>query len=590
MKMSHYFVETLREAPADIQFNSQQYLLRAGYFRPLAAGIYSYLPLGLRSLKKIEEIIRVEMAKIGALEISMPIVQPAELWKESGRWFKIDAELARFNDRNNREMVLGMTHEEVLADISRKMIHSYRQLPALVYQIQLKFRDDPRPRGGLIRAREFTMKDGYSLDSGFEGLDRQYRSNYQAYFNIFQRCGLDVVAVKSDSGIMGGSLAHEYMVLTSIGEDAILLCSHCHYSANRQVATFFKSPGIHESTLEIEQVATPECKTIAELADFLLIPTSKTAKAVFYMATMQTDPEIREQFVFAIIRGDMEINETKLARTIGANQLRPATEVEIRSVGAEPGYASPIGLSNILIVIDDIIPQSSNLVAGANLEGFHLKNVNYPRDFSADIIADIAAAQDHDLCIQCRSPLKMERAVEVAHIYKLDTDFSDTMGCLFQDESGEVKPIIMGSYGIGVGRLLSTIAEKYHDERGLRLPITIAPFQVHLINLHSRKGIDVSQFSEKIYRDLGSAGIEVLYDDREESAGVKFMDADLIGLPLRLTVSERSIQNGGVELKLRTKSDGGIFPIESITDVAISTITELIDEIENRLEEVPYYE
>lgn len=588
MKMSNYFIETERETPSEIQFPGQQFLLRAGYFRPLAAGIYTYLPFGLRCLRKIEGIIRSEMEKNGALEISMPLIQPAELWKESQRWYKIDAEMGRFIDRNSREMVLAMTHEEAVADLTRRLIHSYRQLPALVYQIQIKFRDDPRPRGGLIRTREFTMKDGYSLDTNSEGLDRQYKALYQAYFNIFRKCGMDVLAVKSDTGIMGGSLAHEFMVLTPIGEDTIFICNQCHYSANRQVASFAKSAHPRETSLPLEQIATPDCKTIDELADYLAIPKSKTAKAVFFMANMPGRDGYIEKFVFAVIRGDLEINEMKLARVLDTHKLRPATELEIKEIGAVPGYASPIGISNAMVVIDDSIPESVNLVAGANIQGYHLRNVNYPRDFSATYVADIASAQDGDLCAICQSPLYIERAVEVGHIYKLDSEFSNTMGCTFQDLNGQIKPIQMGCYGIGIGRVLSTIAEIYRDEHGLCWPISVSPFQIHLIYLRSRKGTDIDEISEKVYMDLISAGFEVLYDDRDVSAGVKFMDSDLIGLPIRLTISERSIKNGGGELKLRSDSESQIVPLESIVGTLRQTITQLFKELEDKLSAVIY--
>jgi prolyl-tRNA synthetase len=399
MKMSRLFSQTLREAPADAEVASHQLLVRAGFIRPLAAGVFSYLPLARRSLKKIEAILREEIEAIGGQEITMPIVNPADIWRETGRWYQIGAEMGRFVDRRGRDMALAMTHEEVVADLVRHEIRSYQQLPQLVYHIQTKWRDDPRPRAGLIRVREFTMKDSYSLDSSWEGLDKQYRAHYQAYFNIFHRCGLDVTAVASDTGMMGGQMAHEYMYLTPIGEDTLLLCDACHYAANRQIARFRKLPAQNETLLPIEKVATPECKTIEELANFLGVAKARTAKAVFMVATLSEGEKDIDRFIFAIIRGDMEVNETKLANALKAKELRPAREDEIRATGAEPGYASPVGIGKAgetgigekgLIVVDDMIPLSPNLVAGANEAGFHLRNVNYERDFTANLVADFS--------------------------------------------------------------------------------------------------------------------------------------------------------------------------------------------------------
>ncbi|MGE5220859.1 MAG: proline--tRNA ligase, partial [Omnitrophica WOR_2 bacterium] len=408
MRMSQLFSQTLRDAPSEAEITSHQLLLRAGFIRQLAAGVFSYLPLARRSLSKIEAILRQEIDAIGGQEISMPVVQPAEIWKESERWQTIDAELGRFKDRTGRDMVLAMTHEEALADLVRREVRSYRQLPQLLYHIQTKWRDDPRPRAGLIRAREFTMKDSYSLDADWEGLDRQYRNHYQAYFNIFRRCGLPVIAVGADVGMMGGELAHEFMYLTPIGEDTLLLCENCDYAANRQIATFRKKEPQIEQALPIARVATPNAKTIEDLANFLDVPKSKTAKAVFLIAEPQTrEADPQPFFVFAIIRGDMEVNETKLANAVAARSLRPATEEEIRAIGAEPGYASPVGLGlddnqiPLTVIVDDMIPSSPNLVAGANEAGYHLRNVNYGRDFKANWVADIANAQEGDACPRC---------------------------------------------------------------------------------------------------------------------------------------------------------------------------------------------
>ncbi len=595
MKLSQLFGQTLRDAPAEVEVPSHSLLMRAGFIRPLGAGIFTYLHLAKRSMMKIEAILRDEMDKIGGQEISMPVVQPAENWKETGRWYQIGSEMGRFKDKNEHDMVLAMTHEEVVSDLVRREIQSYKQLPRLVYHIQTKWRDDPRPRAGLIRVREFTMKDSYSLDADWDGLDKQYRAHYQAYFNIYHRCDLDVIAVKSDSGFMGGKLAHEFMYLSPIGEDTLLLCDSCSYTANRQVARFRKPPAVPEEMKPIEKVLTPDCKTIDDLATFLGVPRSKTAKAVFFMGAIPEGQELKEQFIFAIIRGDMELNETKLANAIGARDLRPAIEEEIISAGAVPGFASPISLNpvsltvkmekrvRVRVVLDDSIPISPNLVAGANESGYHLLNTNYPRDYAADIVTDIAAADEGAACPDCGNPLKVRRGVEVGNIFKLGTRYSDALGCTFLDQDGAQRPVIMGSYGIGVGRLLACIAEAHHDEHGLTWPITVAPFQVHLVLLRGKGTPQAEETADKLYADLQAAGIEVLYDDREDSPGVKFNDADLIGIPIRITVSERALSQGGVELKLRREPTKVIVPLGEIDARLRSVIQSLQGEIASKV-------
>jgi prolyl-tRNA synthetase len=559
--MSQLFSQTLREAPAEAEIASHQLLLRAGFIRQLAAGIFTYLPLARRILNKIEAIIRSEMEVIGGQEITMPVVHPADIWKETRRWYEIDAEMARFQDRSGRDMVLAMTHEEVVADLVRRQVHSYRQLPQMLFHIQTKFRDDPRPRAGLIRVREFTMKDSYSLDADWDGLDRQYRAHYQAYFNIFRRCGLPVMAVKADVGMMGGSMAHEFMYLTDIGEDTLILCKDCGFSANRQVAAFRKTLPEKETPLPVEKVATPGCKSIEELVNFLGVPKARTAKAVFLMATILVGEQKYERLIFAVVRGDMEVNETKLAHAVNAQFLRPATEAEIRAVGAVPGYASPVGLKNALVVVDDAIPLSPNLVAGANEDGFHLMNTNFGRDYQADRVVDIAAAQEGGACPACGFPLQAVRGVEVGNIFKLGTHYSEVMGCTYLDANGQSHPVVMGSYGIGIGRLMACIAEEHHDEYGLIWPVSVAPYPLHLVALAGKGSADTLNIAEQLYADLHSAGIETLYDDRSESPGVKFNDADLIGLPIRLTVSERALKAGGVELKRRDLADREVVPL-----------------------------
>ncbi|MCX6029853.1 MAG: proline--tRNA ligase [Chloroflexi bacterium] len=605
--MSRLFSQTLRDAPGDAEVVSHKLLLRAGFIRQLGAGIFSYLPLARRSLTKIENIMRQEINAIGGQEITMPVVQPADLWQETGRWYQIGSEMGRFKDKSDHDMVLAMTHEEVVADLARREIRSWRQLPSLIYHIQTKWRDDPRPRAGLIRVREFTMLDSYSLDADFDGLAAQYRAHYAAYFRIFGRCGLPTIAVKSDTGMMGGKLAHEYMYLAPIGEDTLILCDGCGYTANRQVAAFRKPEPAPEAPRPVEKIATPHTSTIADLAKLLGVPESRTAKAVFMMAAgsapLPPNPggvsapqsggaggAADERFIFAVIRGDMEVNETKLANAVGAAALRPATEVEILAVGATPGYASPVGLgggtvgdrpeydrAELVIVVDDLIPASPNLVAGANEDGYHLLNVNYGRDYQADIVCDIAAARDGDPCPQCSMALRTARGVEVGNIFQLGTRYTDALGATYLDREGKPRPVVMGSYGIGAGRLLACIAEEHNDANGLIWPVTVAPYHVHLVSL---PGAEVE--AEKLYADLWAAGIEVLHDDRSESAGVKFMDADLIGLPLRLTIGKRSLQAGGVELKRRDRAEKTIVPLDQVIERIKQEIAALEAEIANR--------
>jgi prolyl-tRNA synthetase len=551
--------QTLREAPAGAEVEGHRLLLRAGFVRQQAAGIFSYLHLGYRTLQKLEMIMRQEIDALGGQEMLMPIVHPAAVWQESKRWYEIDDEMGRFQDKNGRDMVLALSHEEIVTDLARREIQSYRQLPRLVYHIQLKWRDDPRPRAGLIRAREFTMLDSYTLDANDAGLDKQYWAHYEAYFRIYGRCALPVIAVESDVGMMGGTLAHEFMYLTPIGEDTLLLCDGCGYKANRQIATFRKTAVPAESPLPLEKVATPEAKTIEALAQLLGVPKAKTAKAVFMTATIQEGPAKSEKLIFAVVRGDMELNETKLANAVKAQALRPSTEEEIRAVGAVPGYASPIGLSGIMVVIDEAAAAAPNLVAGANEAGYHLKNVNHGRDYTAHLITDIAAAEDGSACPHCGERLTAVRGVEVGNIFKLGTRYTETMGAHYLDENGASRPIIMGSYGVGVTRLLACLAEHYHDEQGLIWPITVAPYPVHLVALRGGEETAVA-----LYHQLQQAGIDLLFDDRDESPGVKFNDADLIGLPIRLTVSGRSLQNGGVEIKLRRQSERTIVPLAEI--------------------------
>lgn len=521
-------------------------------------------------MDKIQTIMRQEIEAIGGQEVTMPVVQPADLWRKTGRWEGVGPELGRFRDRSGRDMALAMTHEEAIADLARMEVHSYRQLPALVYHLQTKWRDDARPRAGLIRTREFTMLDSYSLDRDEKGLDQQYRAHYQAYLNIFGRCALPAVAVESDVGVMGGSMAHEFMYLTAIGEDTLLLCAGCGYTANRQIARFTKPIPEPEEPKPIEKVATPSADTIEALARLLDIPPSRTAKAIFMVAVAEEG----EKLIFAVVRGDMEMNETKLANVVKARALRPARTEEIRAIGAVPGYGSPIGVTGALVVVDDAIPGSPNLVAGANEEGFHFSNVNYGRDFEADVVADIVSAGDGAACPVCGSVMRAERGVEVGNIFKLGTRYSEALGASFLDEGGESGNIVMGSYGIGVGRLLACIAEEHHYEDGLVWPISVAPYQVHIVALEAPGGV-----AEDLYGKLIAEGVEVLYDDREESLGVKFKDADLIGSPIRLTITPRSLKNGGVEIKLRRSDESSIVSPEEVEAAILERIAFLEEEV-----------
>lgn len=585
MKMSQMFGSTLRQAPAEAEIASHQLLVRAGFIRQLGAGIYSLMPMGKRAVNKIENILREEIDAIGGQELFMPVIHPADLWKETGRWYQIGDEMSRFRDRKDHDMVLAMTHEEVVADLARREVRSYKQLPMLVYHIQTKWRDDPRPRAGLIRVREFTMKDSYSLDADEAGLDKQYKVHYQAYFNIFHRCGLPVISVGSDVGMMGGSMAHEYMYLSPVGEDTLLLCDKCHYRANRQIARFQKPAPQEEGQAEIEKVSTPGIPTIEALANFLKVPKAKTAKAFFVVGKFSEGEKEIEKLVFAIIRGDMEVNETKLANAIKAKELRPAHEEEIKAVGAVPGYASPIGIKGALVVVDDLIPGSPNLAAGANETGYHYVNTNYGRDYKADVVADIALAEEGFECPNCGAPMRASRGVEVGNIFKLGTRYTASLGANYLDENGREHPIVMGSYGIGSGRLLACVAEEHHDDKGLVWPISVAPFDVHLVAL--RGGAEEAQ---KLYAELGSAGIEVLYDDREETPGVKFNDADLIGLPIRLTVSERSLKEGGVELKLRRETEKRSVRIDKVVEEISELKKKMLAEINEKVVTVPFEE
>jgi prolyl-tRNA synthetase len=568
MRMSHVFGRTLREAPGDVELPSHRLMLRAALIRPLGAGIYSLLPLGWRVVRKVEQIIREEMNAIGGQEMMMPVVHPADIWQESGRYYQVGPELTRFKDRGDRDMVLAMTHEEVVTDLARQEINSYRQLPMLVYHLQTKWRDEPRSRGGLIRVREFTMKDSYSLDRDDAGLDQQYRNHWQAYERIFRRAGLKFVVVGADTGMMGGTASHEFMALSPYGEDIVLICPKCDYADNREVATFVRDEPSTEPLEEMGEVETPNVTTIQALADFLNIPLAKTAKAVFFKGDSG-------RFVFAVIRGDLEVNETKLRKAAGELGLVPSSVEEIRAVGAEPGYGSPVGVHDALVVIDESVRDTPNLVAGANRVGWHLLNTNPGRDYQPDVVADIAAAEAGFGCPRCGTPLIAERAIEVGNIFKLGTRYSKKLGAEYLDEEGQSHPIVMGSYGIGSGRVAATIVEQHYDDRGIRWPVTVAPYEVSLLWIGSADDAEVIAAADTLYADLTAAGIEVLYDDRAERAGVKFNDADLIGNPVRVSVSPRTLGNGQAEIKLR-EGDEAVFV--ALDDV-VPTVQRQLDQL-----------
>ena len=580
MRMSKMFAKTLREAPNSADSKGYENLLRAGFIRQLGAGIFTLLPFGVRSTKKIEAIIREEMDRIGGQEILMSVVNPADIWKETGRYYSIDKEMGRFKDRNGRDMVLAMTNEETVTDCAKGEIDSYKRLPVMVYQIQTKWRDDPRPRAGLIRVREFTMKDAYSFHSSEESLNEAYADQYKAYFRIYQRCGLPAIAVGADTGMMGGKISHEYMYLSPIGEDTIITCKECGYTENRQVAKF-KKEYFTGDLKPLEKIATPESKTIEELASFLNIDPRMTAKAVFFVGSFVDDKtgEELDKLVTAIIRGDYEVEENKLSNAVKANSLRPAHDEEITEFGMVPGFASPIGAKDgFILCVDDSVASSNNLVAGANEAGFHYLNTNYGRDYSGAIVSDIASARDGYPCPKCGKPLTASKGIEIGNIFQLGTRYSAALNCTYQDENGVQKPVLMGCYGIGVGRLLACLCEEYNDEKGLCLPITVAPYQVHFVSLVKDKAV-----SDEIYSSLEKAGIEVLYDDRNETAGVKFADADLIGIPIRITLGNRSYKEGKVEVKLRRSGEETTYLISDLADEIKKEINKEIDRINSEV-------
>ncbi len=585
MRLSSFFGQTLREVPSEADTASYEMLLRAGYIRQLAAGLFSYLPAAWRSLRKIEQILREEMGIIGGQEMCMPVVHPAELWQESGRWYEIGDPMARFKDRRGRDLVLAMTHEEVVASLCKTEIRSYRQLPQMVYHIQTKFRDEPRARGGLIRVREFVMKDSYTLDLDFEGLQAQYERHYDAYYRIGARCGLKLVAVQSDPGMMGGKMAHEFMYVSPIGEDALAICEATGYASNLEIAEFRKEPDDNGPPAPLKKIHTPGASSIEALAAFLGIATRQTGKIVFFMGNFGSDNP--EKLVIGVVRGDMDVNEVQLCYQAGARELRPAEAEEIAVAGAVPGYASPrdIDRSKAVIVVDDLVAATTNLVVGANEAGYHFTGANYGRDYEADVVGPIAAAYEGAPDPIGGEPMHITRGVEVGNIFQLGTRYSGSLGAMYTDESGQEHPIIMGSYGIGVGRMLACVAQEHSDEYGLDLPVSVAPWHVVLVSL-ARQGSTRAK-AEGLYQSLLDAGVEVLYDDRDVSPGVKFADADLRGTPFRMTISERSLKRGGVEFGRRRARKVEIVPLHQAASCVREAVQEAFDDLSRSLENLP---
>jgi len=556
MRVTQLLTKSLRDDPPEAETASHRLMLRAGLIHQVAAGIYASLPLAWKSLRKIENIIREEMDNAGGQELMMPALQPLELWEQTGRGAAFGDNLFSLEDRRGRPMVLAPTHEEVVTGIVKANVQSYRDLPVILYQIQTKFRDEPRPRAGLVRVREFAMKDAYSFNADESSLDDSYQAMAQAYKNIYRRCGLPVLMAEADSGAIGGKDSHEFILATPTGEDTVINCPSCGYTANAEKASGVYRELDAETEESLEEVSTPGIKTIDGLAQFLDISDDKTFKAVFYMA----DGDL----VFVTIRGDLEVNEVKLKNALHASELRLADDQEVAKAGLVAGSASAIGIQGVKRVGDLSITKGNNFVVGANKPDTHLRGANYPRDFQVDILTDIALAGPGQNCASCGHALEFLRGVEVGHIFKLGTFFSEALGANFLDQDGHQQPIIMGCYGIGVGRLLAAAIEEHHDDKGIVFPAPIAPYQVHLVGLNLADE-QVAEEAERLYQELQDQGFEVLYDDRTEgSAGVKFNDVDLLGLPVRLVVSPRNLKAGVVELKQRLEESSSMVPTSDV--------------------------
>ena len=575
MRYSKYFIPTYKEIPSDAEIISHQLMIRAGMIRKLTSGIYTYLPAGLRSIKKVENIIREEMNRAGAIETLMPAVQPGELWQESGRWDHYGRELLRFKDRHNRDVCFGPTHEEVITDLVRREIHSYKQMPINLYQIQTKFRDEIRPRFGLMRGREFIMKDAYSFDVDEDSANHSYEIMRDAYTRIFERCGLRFRSVEADSGSIGGSYSHEFMVLADTGEDQTINCVNCPYAANLERAEVMTPHVPHETNSDdmntLESVDTPDIKTIEELTSFLSISPDQLLKTLIFVA----DGEV----VAALVRGDHEINEVKLKNFLGAQvvELADVSLVE-ETTGAPMGFAGPIGLK-ARMVADNAVRGMKNFVTGGNKKDVHITNVNLGRDFEVEKFGDLRMISSQDTCPRCGGEIQFGRGIEVGHIFKLGTKYSKALKALFLDEQGKEMPIIMGCYGIGVGRTVAAAIEQNHDKDGIIFPIPISPFEVTLLPLQMHESA-VIETAEKIYTELLNHEIDVLLDDRDERAGVKFKDADLLGTPLRVIVGLKGLKEGNIEIKLRSEPDRLNVPAKDASAIIREKVKALYDSLE----------
>ena len=555
MKMSNMLMLTLREVPAEAEIESHKLMLRAGLMRKMASGIYNYMPMGLKVLKNIEDIIREEMNNAGAQEFLASAMIPAELWQESGRWDAYGAEMFRVKDRNDRDFCLGPTHEEVFTDIARNEIKSYKQLPVNLYQIQTKYRDERRPRFGVMRSREFVMKDAYSFDKDQAGLDLVYNKMHDAYVEIFNRCGLDAKCVEADSGAIGGSNSAEFMVKSEVGEDDVVFCTHCDYAANIEKAVALPEASEQEELKEVEKVETPNVRTIEELEKFFNITSKKFAKTLLF--------NIDGKIVGVMVRGDREANEVKIINSIpGANDIEMATAEEVfAATGAKVGFAGPINIKVDKLFIDEEITKMYNFVVGANETGYHLSNVNFGRDFNG-IVGDFRNVTEGEKCPVCSEKIVISRGTEVGHIFKLGTKYSESMGANFIDEDGKKKPFIMGCYGIGVTRTMASVIEQNNDENGIIWPMSVAPYHVSVIPVNI-KDQGQMEIADKLYKELLDLGIEVLLDDRNERAGVKFKDSEIIGIPIRVTVGKK-IVDGQVEFKLRNNGENEVIDIDDV--------------------------
>ena len=543
MRYSQLFIPTLKETPAEAEVTSHKLMIRAGMIRKLAAGIYSTLPLGLRVLRNVENIIREEMNATGAQEVFLPCIQPAELWEESGRWKLYGKDLLRIKDRHDRDFCFGPTHEEVITDILRKEVRSYRQLPISFYQIQTKFRDEIRPRFGVMRGREFMMKDAYSFDCDEEGAERAYKKMYQAYCNIFKRCGLSFKAVEADSGTIGGSYSHEFMVMADSGEEAIAFCDKCDYAANLEKAEIKATDSYKKNEKKkLKSVETPGMTSVEEVSSFLKVTPKDLAKTLLF--------ETEKGTVAAMVRGDHQINEIKLKNITGCSEINLAREEVVKEIsGAPTGFTGPMGLK-IAVFADHAIQQGTNFVTGANKADYHLLNVNEGRDFSVKNFCDIRNVEDGDPCPKCSGQTQLKRGIEVGHVFKLGEKYSKSLKATFLDKDGKEKYFVMGCYGIGVGRTMAAAIEQNFDQDGIIWPIPIAPFQVMVIPLNVNSK-EISNAADKIYDHLLKDKIEVLIDDRDERPGVKFKDADLLGIPLQIIIGDRTLKESAVELKIR---------------------------------------